>query len=235
MDFFKRHEKKYLLTPDQYDAVKTAIKPHMAADSHGTYLVQNIYFDTDNWDVIRKSIEKPIYKEKMRLRCYGLPETATELFLELKKKYKGVVYKRRISFSIKEIDNRNFDEIAKNSGCQVGNELAFYLHCHNVYPRAYISYRREAFFNQQFRLTFDTNAVFRSKSLNYTNPSEGKIIFPNDKILMEIKTPSSIPLWLTGVLSAEKIYPHSFSKYGAGYTKHIIGGNGKWTSSQAAL
>ena len=234
---FKRHEIKFMLNQEQFAEIKCVLSKHMTADSYDNYLVQNMYFDTDNWDVIRTSIEKPVYKEKLRLRCYGIPQRDTLMFLELKKKFKGIVYKRRIAFPMEEIFEKakSLHTIIAEDTSQIGRELAFYIRTHPVYERAYIAYQRLAFSGEAgFRVTFDTDAYFSLHSIGCENPAAGQPIFPEDMILMEVKTAGGIPLWLTQMLSEKKIHPISFSKYGVGYTKYILGDVSQWTSSSVA-
>ena len=223
-NIFKRLEVKFLLTQEQYISTHKLISAHATADAYGDYLVQSIYYDTDNWDIIRNSIEKPAFKQKMRLRCYGIPGNSSTVFLELKKKYQGIVYKRRLALPLqKNLNIRN--EISKNNSL-TGKEFAFYLKNTNVYERAHVSYNRKAFENDiGFRVTFDSDIRFRTNTLDYQNPQGGLTILPPELIIMEVKTIGGIPLWLVNFLSENKIYPHSFSKYGEGYKKYILKGN----------
>ena len=232
-----------MLTKEQHKDLKNVISNHMMADRYENYLVQSIYLDTDNWDVIRASLNKPIYKEKMRMRCYGIPERGSMMFLELKKKYRGIVYKRRIEFPMERLmhdkADTNLREIIADDTSQIGRELAYYLSVNPVYERAHVSYFRNAFSGNDdagLRVTFDTDAFFRWHSLDYETPGEGHEIFSPDLVLMEIKTQTGIPLWLARLLSDKKIYPISFSKYGIGYTKYILQTKGhmQWTSLSAA-
>ena len=96
---FQRYELKYILTAKQKEKVLQAIEPYMALDQYGRTTIRNVYFDTDNYRLIRRSIEKPAYKEKLRLRSYGQAEADSAVFVELKKKYQKIVYKRRVSLS----------------------------------------------------------------------------------------------------------------------------------------
>ncbi|MDR0272675.1 MAG: polyphosphate polymerase domain-containing protein [Clostridiales bacterium] len=210
---FCRYEKKYLLTSEQLCGINAALSRYMTPDNYAKYLVQNIYFDTENWDVVRASIENPVYKEKMRLRCYS----DSEIFLELKKKYNGLVCKRRIPVSkAKSVHN-----IVMEDSSQIGREFEFYLRSNPVFERIYISYNRTAFSgDDELRITFDENLKFRSSKLNFSHPNDGQPI-TND-IIMEIKTPAAIPMWLAKVLSENKIFPISFSKYGTCYKNHIL-------------
>ena len=95
-EIFKRYEKKYMLTQKQHDALIPVLERRMKADHYGEHTISNIYFDTRDYELVRKSIEKPEYKEKLRLRAYGKVTDNGVVYAELKKKFDGGVYKRRI-------------------------------------------------------------------------------------------------------------------------------------------
>jgi hypothetical protein len=222
---FKRYEKKYLITQEQGTALRDICFRYMAQDKFGEYLVQNVYYDTENWDVIRLSLEKPFFKEKLRLRCYDVSREEGELFLELKKKYNGVVYKRRLVIPVKTFSGGTVRDIVSGGSSQISRELDFYLKVNAVRERIYISYRRTAFTGKKengLRVTFDTDLSFRLDCLDFSYPGSGHSILPDDKMLMEIKTLGGIPLWMAATLCENGIYPAAFSKYGACYTDHIL-------------
>jgi SPX domain protein involved in polyphosphate accumulation len=225
-NIFKRYEKKYLVTREQGTALQELFLRHMEADRYGSYLVQNLYFDTDNWDAIRESVDKPIYKEKMRLRCYGVPQQGTDLFLELKKKYKGIVYKRRVAIPSASLSGKTVRDAVCTEPSQIARELGFYLKSNAVSEKIYIAYRRVALAGVQddgLRVTFDTDLCFRTDRLDFTHPHVGLPILPGNDMLMEIKTLGGMPMWMVRILSESKIYPTTFSKYGVCYTEHILG------------
>lgn len=221
---FQRNEIKYLISEAQYCALLQDISGQIKADEYGDYLVQNLYFDTRNWDIIRKSIEKPLYKEKMRLRCYGDLTEKRKLFLELKKKYRGVVYKRRVAFpEIKKVDMEIRDFIHQKAS-QVSRELAFHLYQNPVQEKMYLSHKRQAFVgieDAKLRVTFDREIRYRVSDLAFKNPEQGTAILPPHIIVMEIKLVEGMPLWLTGALSKHEIFPRSFSKYGTCYMNYF--------------
>ena len=222
---FKRYEKKYIITREQYAALEDALLRHMKPDSFGEYLVQNLYFDTDGWDVVRASIEKPLYKEKMRLRCYGEMSQESELFLEIKKKYKGMVYKRRIAIPAKILPAGSVLSVVSANASQIAREFDFYIKTNTVSEKVYISYHRAAFVgiaDRDLRVTFDTDIRFRLDGLDYSHPGDGHFILPRDKMLMEVKTPGGMPLWVARTLCENKIFPTTFSKFGVCYTNHIF-------------
>ena len=222
---FKRYEKKYLITTQQHRALQKALARYMAPDRYGEYLVQNLYYDTVGWDIIRASIEKPLYKEKLRLRCYGEATDNSKLYLELKKKFKGVVYKRRIAISAQAIGGGSVRGIVAEAPSQIARELDFYLQSNNVAERIYIAYHRTAFsgiLDNELRVTFDTDIFFRLDNLSFSDPGVGQSILPEGKMLMEIKALGGMPLWLTTALSENEIFPTSFSKFGTCYTDYIL-------------
>ena len=213
---FKRYEEKYLITSEQFNELIKIVSERIAPDSFGEYLVQNLYFDTENWDVIRSSINKPYYKEKLRLRCYNIPNEESMVFLELKKKYKGIVYKRRIPIPYKELSFYSMQDLVSAGTSQITQELDFYLKKSAALERIYIGYKRIAFAGEEpddLRVTFDSGLRFRLEHLDFYNPKEGKIILPKNTIMMEIKTNGGMPLWMARALSENAIFPRAFSKY----------------------
>ncbi|MDR1134661.1 MAG: polyphosphate polymerase domain-containing protein [Clostridiales Family XIII bacterium] len=222
--FFKRYEKKYIITPEQCAVFQNILSRRMAPDRFGEYLVQNLYFDTENWDVIRASIEKPLFKEKLRLRCYGTPDQESTLFLELKKKYKGIVYKRRVPLPFKAFTDRTVREIVSGESSQISRELDFYLKTEAVSEKIHISYNRIALSgitDAGLRVTFDTHMRFRLDGLNFEHPCGGRLILPQGGVVMEIKALGGMPLWLSRALGENGIFPRTFSKYGVCYSDYI--------------
>jgi len=222
---FKRYELKYLLTKEQKSRILQAIEPYMDLDQYGRTIIRNLYFDTDNYRLIRHSIEKPAYKEKLRIRCYGTPSESKPVFVELKKKYKHVVYKRRVA--LPEADAIRW--LCTDAGCtidsQIVREINYFLDYYGtLHPVVFLSYEREAYYSKDssdFRVTFDDHILCRQTDLCLESDIYGSPILPEEKILMEIKCSGGIPLWMTRVLSEEQIYKTTFSKYGTAYEKLI--------------
>ena len=219
---FQRSEKKYLLNAEQYRALHEVLDAHMQADVYGHYTVCNIYFDTDYNDLIRRSIEKPEYKEKLRLRAYGTVGAQDKVFLEIKKKFKGEVFKRRIKVPLCEIEAYLKDGTPPPSDHgQIFREIDYFLRFYRCYPKLFLSYDREALRGvdgeKGLRITFDTNIRSRTDRLNLTVPPDGERLLEDGVWLMEIKAPGAMPLWLTEALTRLDIYPTSFSKYGRIY------------------
>ncbi len=221
---FKRYELKYLITQKQKEIILKEIEPYMKLDKYGRTTIRNLYFDTDDYRLIRHSIEKPTYKEKLRIRTYSKAESTSTVFVELKKKYNHVVYKRRIALSEKEAMNWLCNNWCKNN-TQISKEIDYFLEYYkNLHPVVFLSYEREAYFTKEksdFRLTFDDNIIFRTEDLSLQSEVYGTRILDDRLVLMEIKCSGGIPLWITKVLSKNNIYKTSFSKYGTVYREHI--------------
>lgn len=218
---FERYEKKYVLSNKQFEAFKNIIRGKVCRDKYGKYTIYNIYYDTENYDIIRRSTEKPLYKEKLRLRSYESLIDKDIAFLELKKKYNGIVYKRRTEVRISEVEEILRGKPTEN---QILKEIMFYQKQHPVKEKVFISYDREAFagiYDEDLRITFDSNIRFRQNNLSLTQGCQGTKI--SDNIVMEIKVSGAIPLWLCSILSQLDIVPASFSKYGECYTEFICG------------
>lgn len=226
---FKRIEKKYLLSPAQYYAMLEGIAAYTEPDQYSNYEIGNVYYDTVNYDLIRDSLDRPVYKEKLRVRSYGVPTAEDNVFIELKKKYDGVVYKRRITMNAEEASFSLARGVIDRSD-QISREINWFLHAHQLMPAAYIGYDREAYAGLEdpnLRLTFDTNLRGRSWGVDLMQGDEGMFIIPRDSILMEIKIPGAAPLWLCRLLSENRIFSTSFSKYGT-YYKQLIGAAPVW-------
>ena len=223
---FKRYELKYMLTLDQKEKVLAAMEPYMKLDKYGRTTIRNLYYDTDTYLLIRRSIEKPAYKEKLRIRSYSQADADSTAFVELKKKYKHVVYKRRISLPNKEAVAWLSGEKHTDKHTQISNEIDYFLEYYGtLHPTVFLSYEREAYYandGSDFRVTFDDTVLCRQEDLSLESEVYGTPILPKGMVLMEIKCSGGIPLWMTKVLSKEKIYKTSFSKYGTAYRTMIF-------------
>ena len=225
-DVFRRVEKKYLLDRAQYSDLLAGIRARgFRRDSFGLYAVTNLYYDTADYALIRHSLQKPLYKEKLRLRVYGTaaqPETPS--FVEIKKKFDGVVYKRRTSLPLREaviaLQLRHMPE-----GCgQIGREIDWLMQRRPLQPKALIAYDREAYFSEaepELRLTFDRSLRFRAEALDLTLGSAGWLLLPADQTLLEVKLPGVMPIWLCRLLQDCRARPVSFSKYGTAYASYL--------------
>ena len=218
MNVFDRIEKKYILDETKYNIITQEIKKHMQLDQYHKkqYTISSIYLDTDNFDMIRKSLEKTTYKEKVRLRSYDTPNINDDVFLEIKKKYNGLGNKRRIKIKLKEA--YDFIEGKIQNKTQIGKELEYIIKKNNLKPKIFIAYDRLAFEQKKFRITLDYNIRYRTENINLENGSSGKLLDKNIYIL-EAKAQNAYPKWFIELLNKEKIYPSSFSKYGNIYKK----------------
>ena len=231
---FKRYEIKYMITLEQKAKVLEAMKPYMKLDKYGRTTIRNLYYDTDSYLLIRRSIEKPVYKEKLRLRSYSRVDGESTAFVELKKKYKSVVYKRRISLPYAAATAWLSKEKHPDKHTQIANEIDYFLDYYgSLHPTVFLSYVREAYYandGSDFRVTFDDTILCRQEDLSLESEVYGTPILPEGMVLMEIKCSGGIPLWMTEVLSKEKIYKTSFSKYGTAYRTLIFPQNHRMNS-----
>lgn len=216
---FKRVEKKYLISAEEKQKLMSIIGDKLVPDKYGKNTVCSLYLDTPEYLLIRNSIDAIAYKEKLRLRSYGVPKD-NPIFFEIKKKYKGIVYKRRVSMRIDEA----FDYIESGNppmDSQIMREIDYLMKFYrNPKPNICILCEREAFFsseNAEVRLTFDENLRYRLGFPDEENVKKGTPITNDGEYILEIKTPGAMPLWLAGALSECKIYPRSFSKYAHAY------------------
>lgn len=220
--FLKRYEVKYLLTAEQYRAFMEKTEGRFLKDKYFESNISNIYFDTPDFVLIRRSIDKPVvYKEKLRLRTYFTPDDTTKAYCEIKKKFKGIVYKRRISMDYGVALKYLKKEGPPNKDCQIAREIDWMLQYYNgLAPAMYISYDRHSYTSaddDELRLTFDRNITWRDYDLDQRLGSYGNKILPDDVVLMELKIPGAMPVWFAKILDELKIYPASFSKYGNAY------------------
>ncbi len=217
---FKRCEIKYMLDITQAELLKNQMKQYMIADEHGVSTICSLYFDTPDYLLIQRSMEHPVYKEKLRLRSYGTADKDTTVFVELKKKYESVVYKRRIAMTEDEAERYLlFHEKVKDT--QITREIDYCLKNYKkLAPAVMLSYEREAFYakdNHEFRITFDQNILWRNYDLSLCKGIYGEAILDKNKVLMEVKTAGAIPLWMVHFLTENQIYKMSFSKYATAY------------------
>ena len=218
---FERREKKYLLSKAQYLALRARLDEFMEVDAFGKSTILNIYYDTPDYHLIRRSIEKPVYKEKLRLRCYGIPEEDGTAFLELKKKMKKVVYKRRVAMPYTQAVRFLKEMDPKACRSQIERELVY---CGKLYkdlaPRMVIAYDRIAMAGKQdpeLRITFDTNLRWRDSDLDLRHGGYGRQLLEEGQVLMEVKIQGAMSLELARIFSELAIFPTSFSKYGNAY------------------
>lgn len=223
---FNRYELKYMLTQEQKERVLLAMDPYMKRDAFGRTTIRNLYFDTERYLLVRRSIEGPAYKEKLRIRSYAQADADSTVFVELKKKYQAVVYKRRIALP----EHEAMAWAAREEGCrshsQIAREIEYVLdYYETLRPVVFLSYEREAFCTREpseFRVTFDEQILCRQEDLSLKSEVYGTPLLPEGAVLMEIKCAGGIPIWMIRTLSEEHIYKTSYSKYGTAYQRMIF-------------
>lgn len=229
---FRRYEKKYLITAEQADALFEKIGDRMRPDEYGETVICNLYYDTPDFLLIRRSLDKPKYKEKLRLRCYGVPKSDSLAFIEIKKKVAKIVYKRRIDTTYeKAVHYLKTGEI--DTVGQVKCELDWFLKSYeDLKPRTALFYTRTAYFDTfdpELRITVDKDLLWRREDLDLTLGAYGERIIDENQRLLEIKISGAFPLWLAHTLSELNIFPTSFSKYGRAFLDFVkevaFGGN----------
>ena len=218
----KRYEMKYVLDKEQLDYLKNALVGHMEIDQYGKTSIASIYYDTPNYHLIRTSIEKPTYKEKIRLRAYGVVERGEPVYLEIKRKCEGVVYKRRIETSETDVSSfLNHDDDLLGEG-QIAKEMVYFRdYYQKLEPKIMIAYDRTSYkeVNGNLRLTIDENPRYRTYDLNLHTSMDGQPLLPLGSSILEIKVQQEMPLWLADILDKGKIYQSSFSKVGTAYQR----------------
>jgi SPX domain protein involved in polyphosphate accumulation len=221
MNVFRRRELKFLVNEQQRQQLEQVMRQRMVPDKYGRSTICNLYYDTPDYRLIRHSLERPVYKEKLRLRSYGPAKPGVDIFLEMKKKYKGIVYKRRIRVTEEEAQAFMQRQSPLPEDSQIAREMAYFRDFYReLAPRVYLSYEREAWFDPAdsgFRMTLDRNIQYRTTDLSLAGPTAGRAILPPDVSLLEVKASGGIPMWLTEHLSQHKIHKQSFSKYGRAY------------------
>lgn len=232
IEVFNRYEHKYMLDYETFLKVRAVMDEHMVLDSYNKdyepYTIANIYYDTVDDYLVRRSLSSPVYKEKLRLRSYGVPKRTEQVFLEIKKKLDGIVNKRRTSLLLYEaydfLDSGTLPEPKPYMNTQVLKELTYFMRLYDLEPKLYLAYDRIAYFetgNPDLRISFDMNIRSRRYDLRLEKGDYGEALLPEDRYLMEIKTSLAKPLWLTNMLTELNIRRRSFSKYGTEFKQNI--------------
>ena len=218
----KRYERKYILTGEQTAFLLDRLHGHMELDRYGRTSITSLYYDTPSYRLIRTSIEKPAFKEKIRLRSYGPATPESPVFLELKRKMDGVVYKRRVQTTIPLADRFFAGSGEICTGGQISREITWFRDYYGtLIPSCMIIYDREAYFEPggDLRLTVDFLPRYRTSSLALDVSMDGLPLLAPDQAILEIKVQDAMPLWLTAILDEGRIYTASFSKYGEAFRR----------------
>ena len=224
---FQRYEFKFLMNRRQQQTVLDTMAPYMVPDEYSHSSIRNLYLDTPDFRLIRRSLERPVYKEKLRVRSYGRAGRTDPVFIELKKKYQDVVYKRRISLP----QDQALACLRRTHpwpDSQIGAELAYTADFYQTLrPAVFLSYERDAFHGAEgpdFRVTFDTEIRYRQDNLTLDSDTIGTPILPPGQVLMELKVSGGLPVWMARVLSEQRVFKASFSKYGTAYQNILLAG-----------
>ncbi len=220
----KRYELKYILNRQQTEFFKEALQGHMVLDQYGRTSIASLYYDTPDYRLIRTSVEKPPFKEKIRLRSYGLATNNSPVFLELKRKAYGIVYKRRVQSTIPLVEKFFAGSGDVCAPGQINREITYFRDYYSVLvPACLIIYDREAYFEPggDLRVTLDFNPRYRSERLDLTVSMDGVSLLPEGSAILEIKVQQAEPLWLTSILDRGEIRKTSFSKYGEAYRQQL--------------
>jgi len=224
MSTFKRFEKKYRINIEQHESFLSDIDEFIVKDKYPSYSICNIYYDTETYEIIRRSIDKPLFKEKLRVRSYGTKKAKKMVFFELKKKYKKEVFKRRVKMPLADFENYQNNGVVPNVYHQVIDEIEYFINMYKPVPKIYIAYEREAYAGKEdknIRITFDSNIRFREDDLSLNCGDYGNYILDSNWLVAEIKVRGAMPLWLSDALGKNKMYPTSFSKYGYCFKNYI--------------
>ena len=221
----KRYELKYLIDDGQRAFLLQRLGQRLPADPHGASRVYSLYYDTPDHRLIRTSLERPAFKEKLRLRSYGIATDTSPVFLEMKRKADGVVYKRRVQTTVPQAERFFAGEGDICAEGQINAELVYFRDYYGVLtPACLIDYDRTAFFDPEtdIRVTLDDRPFWRFTQLDLRVPGDGAPLLPPGGSVLEIKAQQALPLWLTAALDEARIYKRSFSKYGEAYRQHIL-------------
>ena len=216
---------KYIMSPEQTEYFKESVKDYMKIDKFGLTSIASLYYDTPNYRLIRTSVEKPPFKEKIRLRSYGIATDNSPVFLELKRKAYGIVYKRRVQSTIPLVKKFFDGEGDICAGGQINKEITtFRDYYQTLVPACMIIYDRVAYFQPDgdLRLTIDHNPRYRYEDLDLRVSMEGNSLLKDGYTILEVKVQQAVPLWLSDILTKGKIYKGSFSKYGEAYRQQLL-------------
>lgn len=222
---FERREKKMLVDEAAFPVIEKRLSEHFLPDSHNVggkpYEICNIYFDNDSFDLIRHSVSKPKFKEKLRLRSYGTPSEDSEVFFEIKRKLGQVGTKRRAVLPLCEVSRficeGKYPDKTSFINTQVLREISYMIDTFGLHPSVYIGYMRNAYFGKEdssLRLTVDRDILTRRGDLFLEHGRYGKPLLPEGKLLIELKFSDSVPLWFADIMSEFGLVFHGYSKVG---------------------
>ena len=231
---FKRIETKYVVSKENLEDLLTDLKEYLVEDDYPTSIISNIYFDTDNFDVIQDALDGNHRQEKIRMRTYlANPKIDSKVFLEVKSKDdEGIGHKFRLVSTPLAITNLMTD--GKNHGQITDRQLLQDIHHlrqrydEGLKPRMYIYYDRfsmkeketiEGYAYNKVRVTLDQNLTYRDEDVSLFKGNHGFPLLDEDTIIMEIKAPGKKPDWLQAILDKHGLKEQKFSKYSCAYHK----------------
>ena len=220
----QRYEMKYLLSGAQTDFLRRKLEGHLRIDGYGLTSIASLYYDTPDARLIRASLEKPPFKEKLRARSYGLATQVSPVFLELKRKYDGVVYKRRVQSTVPLVEAFFAGKNELGGSAQIQKELAYFRDFYGtLIPACLVVYDRTAYFEPggDLRLTIDEKPRYRTEDLTLTKSMDGVPLLDAGWTILEVKVQGAMPLWLSEALSEGGIFKSSFSKYGEAFRREL--------------
>lgn len=221
----QRVEWKYILSAEQTEFFEKRLQGHMEPDAYGLTTISSLYYDTPDRKLIRASIEKPEFKEKIRLRAYGPVTDRSPVFLELKRKAYGVVYKRRVQATVPEVERFFAGEPELDRTGQIDREITYFRdYYRKLEPACMILYDRTAYYEPDgdLRLTIDRDPRYRNEALSFDHAPVGVPLLNPGETILEIKVQDTIPLWLVRIFSEGKIRRGSISKYGEAYRRSML-------------
>jgi len=216
-----RMEQKYFISFEKFNKLMNLIKDKLVKDKYFDERIYNVYFDNDDYDLIIKSLDKPVYKEKIRLRSYSRANSNTNVFLEMKKKFDGHGNKRRVDINYLEAKNYIDNNVLPETNKQIMMELDYVFKKNDLKPKISLTYDRLSYAfkeDETYRITFDTNIRYSNKKLDLVDLDDEECLF-DDGYIMEVKTLKGYPVWFINALSNLKIYPVSYSKVGEAYLR----------------
>lgn len=231
---FKRIETKYIVAKDDVKDLIKDLKEYVVEDDYPTSTISNIYFDTENFDVIQDALAKQHRREKIRMRTYiEKPQADSPVFLEVKSKdEEGIGHKFRLVATSQAIINLITDgkvdhQIQDPDLVQEIQRLRK-RYGHRLEPRMFIYYDRlslkekksiQGYPYQKIRVTIDQNLVFRDQAVSLFDGKKGEPLLEDDFVIMEIKAPGQEPQWLKDLLEKYGLVKQKFSKYSCAYHK----------------
>ena len=221
----KRYELKYLIDQTQRAYLEKELEGRLFPDQYGETPIASLYYDTPDFRLIRASVEKPAFKEKLRLRSYGPADDASPVYLEMKRKANGVVYKRRVQTTVPQAGRFLEGKADLRASGQINSEITYFRNLYGrLVPACLIVYDRIAYYekNGDLRLTLDRNPRYRMDSPTLGACMDGVPLLREGMSILEVKVQQAVPLWLAEILSRGGIYQSGFSKYGQAYTQYQL-------------